>query len=121
MACKQYKKAHLGTALKVNPFSGASHAKGLVLAKVSVEAKHSNSAIKKCVQLQLTKNGKKIMAFVPDDNCLNFIVQNKAVLVAGIARMGHGVSDISDVTFQLVKVTNVISPGLRKCKKRPRS
>lgn len=33
---KQYKKAHLGTALKANPFGGASHAKGIVLEKVCV-------------------------------------------------------------------------------------
>lgn len=31
---KEYKKAHLGTALKANPFGGASHAKGIVLEKV---------------------------------------------------------------------------------------
>ena len=33
-ADKDYKKAHLGTALKANPFGGASHAKGIVLEKV---------------------------------------------------------------------------------------
>uniref|UniRef100_A0A670K152 Small ribosomal subunit protein uS12 n=1 Tax=Podarcis muralis TaxID=64176 RepID=A0A670K152_PODMU len=57
---KQYKKAHLGTALKANPFGGASHAKGIVLGKVGVEAKQPNSAIRKCVQVQLIKNGRKI-------------------------------------------------------------
>uniref|UniRef100_A0A8C9RTZ1 Uncharacterized protein n=1 Tax=Scleropages formosus TaxID=113540 RepID=A0A8C9RTZ1_SCLFO len=31
---KKYKKAHLGTALKANPFGGAAHAKGIVLEKV---------------------------------------------------------------------------------------
>ncbi len=31
---KTYKKTHLGTALKANPFGGASHAKGIVLEKV---------------------------------------------------------------------------------------
>ena len=31
---KGYKKAHLGTALKANPFGGASHAKGIVLEKM---------------------------------------------------------------------------------------
>ena len=31
---KSYKKAHLGTALKANPFGGASHANGIVLEKV---------------------------------------------------------------------------------------
>jgi ribosomal protein S12 len=30
-----YKKAHLGTRWKANPFGGASHAKGIVLEKVS--------------------------------------------------------------------------------------
>uniref|UniRef100_A0A4W2GXE6 Small ribosomal subunit protein uS12 n=1 Tax=Bos indicus x Bos taurus TaxID=30522 RepID=A0A4W2GXE6_BOBOX len=57
---KQYKKAHLGTALKANPFGGASHAKGIVLEKVGVEAKRPNSAIRKCVRVQRIKNGKKI-------------------------------------------------------------
>ena len=31
-----YKKAHLGTRWKANPFGGASHAKGIVLEKVRV-------------------------------------------------------------------------------------
>uniref|UniRef100_A0A803YS61 Small ribosomal subunit protein uS12 n=1 Tax=Meleagris gallopavo TaxID=9103 RepID=A0A803YS61_MELGA len=50
---KQYKKAHLGTALKANPFGGASHAKGIVLEKVGVEAKQPNSAIRKCVRINI--------------------------------------------------------------------
>ena len=35
-ADKDYKKAHLGTRWKANPFGGASHAKGIVLEKVSI-------------------------------------------------------------------------------------
>ncbi|KHJ46049.1 putative ribosomal protein S23 [Trichuris suis] len=70
---KSYKKANLGTRWKSNPFGGASHAKGIVLEKVGVEAKQPNSAIRKCVRVQLIKNGKKITAFVPRDGCLNFI------------------------------------------------
>lgn len=54
---KDYKKAHLGTRWKANPFAGASHAKGIVLEKVGVEAKQPNSAIRKCVRVQLIKNG----------------------------------------------------------------
>lgn len=38
-----------------------------------MEAKQPNSAIRKCVRVQLIKNGKKITAFVPNDGCLNFI------------------------------------------------
>ena len=60
-----YKKRALGTAFKSSPFGGSSHAKGIVLEKVGVEAKQPNSAIRKCVRVQLIKNGKKVTAFVP--------------------------------------------------------
>jgi len=46
-----------------SPFGGSSHAKGIVLEKVGVEAKQPNSAIRKCVRVQLIKNGKKVTAF----------------------------------------------------------
>ncbi len=36
-ADNDYKKAHLGTRWKANPFGGASHAKGIVLEKVCIE------------------------------------------------------------------------------------
>ena len=41
-----------------------------------IEAKQPNSAIRKCVRVQLIKNGKKIACFVPNDGCLNFIDEN---------------------------------------------
>ncbi|XP_003380006.1 40S ribosomal protein S23 [Trichinella spiralis] len=119
---KDYKKAHLGTRWKANPFGGASHAKGIVLEKVGVEAKQPNSAIRKCVRVQLIKNGKKITAFVPRDGCLNFIEENDEVLVAGFGRKGHAVGDIPGVRFKVVKVANVALWALYKGKKeRPRS
>ena len=58
-----FKKRALGTAFKSSPFGGSSHAKGIVLEKVGVEAKQPNSAIRKCVRVQLIKNGKKVTAF----------------------------------------------------------
>lgn len=58
-----YKKRLLGTAFKSSPFGGSSHAKGIVLEKIGVEAKQPNSAIRKCVKVQLVKNGKKVTAF----------------------------------------------------------
>ena len=33
-ADKAYKKAHLGTWIKCNPFAGASHAKGIVVERM---------------------------------------------------------------------------------------
>ncbi|EHH25415.1 hypothetical protein EGK_21155, partial [Macaca mulatta] len=112
----------LGTALKASPFGGASPAKGIVLEKVGVEAKQPNSAIRKCVRVQLIKNGKKITAFVPNDVCLNFIEENDEVLVAGFGRKGHAVGDIPGVRFKVVKVASVSLLALYKGKKeRPRS
>merc|ERR1711963_828904 len=86
-----YKKAHLGTTLKANPFGGSSHAKGIVVEKIGVEAKQPNSAIRKCVRVQLIKNGKRITAFVPNDGSLNYIEENDEVLVSGFGRRGHAV------------------------------
>merc|ERR1712159_457602 len=75
-ALKSFKKKHLGTALKCNPFGGSSHAKGIVVEKGGIEAKQPNSAIRKSARVQLIKNGKKITAFVPRDGCLNFVEEN---------------------------------------------
>jgi small subunit ribosomal protein S23e len=44
-----------------------------------IEAKQPNSAIRKCVRVQLIKNGKKIACFVPRDGCLNFVDENDEV------------------------------------------
>ena len=72
-ADKSYKKRALGNFYKSSPTAGSSQAKGIVLEKIGVEAKQPNSAIRKCVRVQLIKNGKKVSAFVPNDGCLNFV------------------------------------------------
>merc|ERR1712149_115753 len=107
-ADKDYKKRNFGTAIKCNPFGGSSHAKGIVLEKVGVEAKQPNSAIRKAVRVQLIKNGKKIAAFVPNDGCLNLLDDSgDEVLVAGFGRSGHAVGDIPGVCFKCVKIAGV--------------
>lgn len=67
-----------------------------------VEAKQPNSAIRKCIRVQLIKNGKKITAFVPNDGCLNFVEENDEVLIAGFGRKGHAVGDIPGMLCPLV-------------------
>ncbi|CAI9783205.1 unnamed protein product [Fraxinus pennsylvanica] len=120
-ADKAYKKSHLGNEWK-KPFAGSSHAKGIVLEKIGIEAKQPNSAIRKCARVQLIKNGKKIAAFVPNDGCLNYIEENDEVLIAGFGRKGHAVGDIPGVRFKVVKVSGVSLLALFKEKKeKPRS
>ncbi|GJD02067.1 ribosomal protein S12 [Colletotrichum higginsianum] len=110
-----YKKRALGTAFKSSP-------SGIVLEKVGVEAKQPNSAIRKCVRVQLIKNGKKVTAFVPNDGCLNFVDENDEVLLAGFGRKGKAKGDIPGVRFKVVKVSGVGLLALWKEKKeKPRS
>merc|ERR1712085_223703 len=116
-ADKDYKKAHLGTRWKANPFGGSSHAHGIVVEKLGIEAKQPNSAIRKCCRVQLIKNGKKITAFVPNDGCLNYIEENDEVLIAGFGRRGHAVGDIPGVRFKVVKVAGCGLLALYKEKK----
>jgi small subunit ribosomal protein S23e len=108
--------------LQCNPFIGTSHAKGIVVGKVGIEAKQPNSAIRKAVRVQLIKNGKKITAFVPNDGCLNFIDENDEVLCAGFGNKGRAKGDIPGVRFKVVKVAGVSLLALFKEKKdKPRS
>ncbi len=117
-----YCKANSVTAMKANPMGGSTMAKGIVLEKIGIEAKQPNSAIRKCVRVQLIKNGKKIAAFVPRDGCLNFVDENDEVLIAGFGRSGHAVGDIPGVRFKVVKVAGVSLWALYKEKKeKPRS
>ena len=116
-----YKKKHFGTQLKADPMGGASHSKGIVIEKIGIEAKQPNSAIRKCVRVQLIKNGKKIAAFVPNDGCLNFVDENDEVLISGFGRHGHAVGDIPGVRFKVVKVAGVALSALyREKKEKPR-
>lgn len=87
-----------------------------------VESKQPNSAVRKCVRVQLIKNSKKITAFVPNDGCLNFIEVNDEVLVAGFGRKGRAVGDIPGIKFKIIKVSNVALLALWKEKKeKPRA
>ncbi|KAH7826461.1 putative 40S ribosomal protein S23 [Monocercomonoides exilis] len=104
-ADKAYKRRVLATRWKADPFQKCSHAKGIVVEKIGVEAKQPNSALRKCVRVQLVKNGKKVAAFVPKDGCLNFVDDN--VLISGFGRKGHAVGDLPGVRFKVVKVAGI--------------
>merc|ERR1712166_1237588 len=98
-----YKKQNSGSKWK-KPFAGASHAAGIVVEKICVEAKQPNSAVRKCVRVQLRKNNKRITAYVPRDGGMSFVDENDEVLVAGFGRSGHAVGDLPGVRFKIVKV-----------------
>merc|ERR1711982_257121 len=86
-ADKKYKAANQIARWK-KPFGGCSHAAGIIVDKICVEAKQPNSAVRKCVRVQLKKNNKRITAYVPKDGGMSFC-------------------DLPGVRFKLVKVANV--------------
>ena len=66
---------------KSDPLGGVSQAKGIVVEKVQLEAKQPNSAMRKCVRVQLTKNSKQITAFVPGDGASKLIDEHEELLM----------------------------------------
>ena len=105
---RYYKRRKLALKEKSDPLEGSSQAKGVVLEKVGIEAKQPNSAIRKCVKIQLIKNGRQITAFAVGDGAINFIDEHDEVLVEGIGgRMGRSYGDIPGVRYKVIKVNNV--------------
>ena len=105
---RYYARRTLHLKEKSDPLEGSAQAKGVVLEKVGIEAKQPNSAIRKCVKVQLIKNSRQITAFAVGDGAINFIDEHDEVLVEGIGgRMGRSYGDIPGVRFKVIKVNNV--------------
>ncbi|MCP8317172.1 MAG: 30S ribosomal protein S12, partial [archaeon] len=81
---KYYKRRLTMLDKKADPLEGAPQARAIVLEKVGVESKQPNSAIRKCVRVQLVKNGKQITSFLPGDGALNYVDEHDEVVVEGI-------------------------------------
>ena len=115
---KYYKRKVLMLDKKANPLEGAPQARGIVLEKVGVESKQPNSAVRKCVRVQLIKNGKVVTAFLPRDGALNFVDEHDEVMIEGMgATMGGAMGDLPGVRFKVFKVNGVSLKELLKGKK----
>ncbi|MDY6985331.1 MAG: 30S ribosomal protein S12 [Candidatus Thermoplasmatota archaeon] len=113
-----YKKRALKLREKSDPLEGAPQARGIVIAKVGIEAKQPNSAIRKCVKVQLIKNGRTVTAFAPGNGAINFIEEHDEVLIEGIGgRMGRSYGDVPGVRFRVVKINNISLDALLKGKR----
>jgi len=100
-----YMRRQKNLKAKHDPLEGASQAKGIVLEKVGIEAKQPNSAIRKCVKIQLIKNGKQITCFAPRNNAITFIDEHDEVLIEGIGgRKGRSYGDIPGVRYKVIQV-----------------
>ncbi len=107
-AISVFKRRELGLDKKANPLAGAPQARAIVLEKVGVEAKQPNSAVRKCVRIQLIKNGKTVTAFLPRDGAMNFIDEHDEVHVEGMgATQGGAMGDIPGVRYKVFKVNGI--------------
>ena len=120
---KWFIKKHLGFAAKADPLQGAAQASAIVLAKVQVEAKQPNSAMRKCVRVQLIKNSKQITAFLPGDGATKLVDEHDEVVVERIGGvMGRAKGDLPGVRWQVIKVNDqslsaLLSGKLEKARK----
>lgn len=111
----KYKRKKLKLKKKVDPLEGAPQAVGIVLQKVGRESKQPNSAIRKCIRVQLKKNGKGVTAFLPGDGALNFIEEHDRVTIEGIGgAKGRSVGDLPGVRYKVIKVNGVSLDALIK-------
>ncbi|MCX8188181.1 MAG: 30S ribosomal protein S12 [Nitrososphaeria archaeon] len=105
---KRYIKRALRIKERFDPLEGAPQARGIVLEKVGVESKQPNSAIRKCVRVQLIKNNKQITAFLPSDGALNYVDEHDEVHVEGIGgTLGRSMGDIPGVRYKVFKVNGI--------------
>ena len=115
---RSYKNKVLGLKVKADPLEGSSQSKAIVLEKVQIEAKQPNSAMRKCVRVQLIKNGKELTAMAPKDGAIKFIDEHDEVLVEGIGgSQGGAKGDLWGVKYQVTHVNGVALEMLRTGKK----
>jgi len=87
---------------------GAPMGRGIVLQKVGVESKQPNSAIRKCVRVQLIKNGRLLTAFLPGDGALNYVDEHDEVMIEGIGGpRARSMGDIPGVRYKVSKINGV--------------
>jgi small subunit ribosomal protein S12 len=114
---KAYKRRMLQLKQKADPLEGASQAKGIILEKVQIEAKQPNSAMRKCVRVQLIKNGRQVTAFCPGDGAIKLMDEHDEVVVECIGgNMGRSKGDIPGVRWAVIKINDQSLDALLKGK-----
>ncbi len=115
---KHYKKRASGLHDKYNLLEGAPQGKGIVIEKRGVEAKQPNSGIRKCVRVQLIKNGRQLTALAPRDHAINFIDEHDEVIVEGIGgAKGGPKGDMWGVKYRVTHVNGQALEMLRSGRK----
>ncbi len=117
-AFKGGKGVKLKIESKYDPLEGSPRAKAIVLMKRNISCKQPHSALRKCVVVQLIKNGKNVTAFVPGEGAIKHVDEHNTVIIERIGGP-HGGSkgDIPGVKFKVVSVNGVSLPMILAGKK----
>ncbi len=113
-----YKKRVAGFRDKFDLLEGSPQARGIVLEKRGVTAKQPNSGIRKCVRVQLIKNGRELTALAPYDGAIKFIEEHDEVIVEGIGgAKGGPKGDLWGVKYRVTHVNGQCLEMLRTGRK----
>jgi len=112
---KKFKYAKKGSRSKFkaawkrfDPLEGAPQARGIVLEKTQIEVKQPHSGLRKCVKVQLIRNGKVVTAYCPEEGAIKHINEHDEVQIQRIGAPQRGAKgDIPGVKFSVIKVANV--------------
>ncbi|MEM2083090.1 MAG: 30S ribosomal protein S12 [Nitrososphaerota archaeon] len=105
---REYRNRMLMLKYKTDPLEGAPMARGIVIQKVGIESRQPNSAVRKCVRVQLIKNGKTVTAFLPGDGSLNVVDEHDEVIISGIGGpQGKAYGDLPGVRYKVELVNGV--------------
>ena len=105
---REYRIRMLRLKERVDPLEGAPMARGIVIQKVGIESRQPNSAVRKCVRVQLIKNGKVVTAFLPGDGALNVVDEHDEVIISGIGgSLGKSMGDLPGVRYKVELVNGV--------------
>lgn len=104
---KDYVRSALNLKEKADPLEGASQAKGLVIEKRQIEAKQPNSAMRKAVVVQLTKNNRQVVVFAPGNEAIKKIDEHDEVIIECIGgSRGRSKGDLPGIRWQVIKVND---------------
>ncbi len=120
---RHIKKNKAKNRQKEGLLEGAPAGRGIVLEKRGIGAKQPNSGIRKCVRVQLIKNGKQLTAMAPGDGAIKFIEEHDEVIVCHIGGAQGGPSgDLAGVKYKVTHVNGqaleMLRTGRKEKKKR---
>jgi len=93
---------------KYDPLEGAPQARGIVVEKVNVEVKQPHSGLRKCVKVQLIKNGRVVTAHLPGEGARKFVDEHDEVIISRLGGPQRGAKGyMPGVKFKVEKVVGV--------------